>query len=293
MVACYITSSRKDPGCSHDLGFMGLTHASSAVALFLLALVLFPQEALLSLVTGSVAVLALSSLNVVGGAMLNDLDNTTSTAENSLSLLGSLLSAIFRTTSVIVQSSLRSQRDGTEVNPHRGFYHTIPGALLVGGLCYLATTLDLFAVTVPILGTLSSGAFMGILITWMNAHIALTILARGSMKKLKKSGDGLGEVAAAILSLALVVALFSQVPPGVSFRWLGISIAAGMIIHTLGDCFTTAGSPILFPIPVRGKLWWTVRFLKIKAGGVVEQWVFLPAFLLIIIVASVILGLRL
>jgi hypothetical protein len=43
--------------------------------------------------------------------------------------------------------------------------------------------------------------------------------------------------------------------------------------------------PVLFPIPIKGHLWWHVRLLPIKAGGVIENFVFIPFFIIVILIS--------
>lgn len=280
---------RGEEALTGDRGFMGTTHALSGLAFFLTMAWLLPDTVHWFLGSSALIVLVLSCLNLVGGSLAVDLDNTASTAKSSLGILGVVLSGIFRSTSVVVQTMVRSPRDSKEPNPHRGFYHTVPGALLIGGIVFLLTSLP-GGVTLPVVGHLSLGGAFALLFTWLNLHMALAGLARGTMRKIRKGAGGAGELLAFVLSLSIAALLFSNLPAGLNFWWVGASMAMGMVVHSFGDCFTTAGSPILFPLPIKGKLWWTIRFLPIKAGGVVEQYIFMPFFAAVSVVAVVIMA---
>lgn len=272
-----------------DNGFMGITHALSAVTIFLLLMALFSGPFLVLLGTTSAIIIILSCINVTGGAMVPDADNSASTFKSALGIVGDVISIIFRTTSIIIQTTIKTSRDSSDPNPHRGFYHTIPAAVLIGFLIYLLTSSSFLNVTVPIIGKINSGYLFALLFSWLNLHIALAALAKKTMRKIRSNSKTFGEFIAFAFSLTITFILFSQIPENTNFKWVGISVSIGMIIHTLGDCFTTAGSPILFPFPIKGKLWWTVRFLPIKAGGVVENYVFIPFFLLTSIISIVII----
>lgn len=279
MCGCHVASSSEE---GKDLGFMGTTHALSAVAVFLAFVAFSPDSVLGVLGTSSIAVLGLVAINLVGACLSVDLDNTASTSKSALGFVGDIMSAVYRSISVIVQTTVRSKRDSPEPNPHRGFFHTIPAAILMGLLTYGLTQFNTAVPHLPGLGVTTLGGLFAVLIAWGNTHVAFAGLFRKQMKALKRSNDGVGELIAAVMSLGVVYLLFSQLPAGLDYWWLGVSTTVGMIIHTLGDCFTTAGSPVLFPIPKKGKLWYTVRFTKIKAGGVVENFFFIPAFCVII-----------
>lgn len=285
MTSCYRPETEQ---CDH--GFMGLTHSLSAVAFFVAVFVFFPQYAYEILGTTSVAVLILVAINLVGACLSVDLDNTASTSKGALGVIGDIMSVAYRSISVIVQTTIRTGRDDPDPNPHRGFFHTIPAALIMGGLTYWLTSFNNELGTVPGLGKVTLGTAIAILIVWGNTHVALAGLFRKQMRKLKKSNGGAGEIIATLLSLSIVFSLFYALPNDLDFWWLGVSTTVGMIIHTMGDCFTKAGSPVLFPIPRKGKLWYTVRFMKIKAGGVVEKYVFVPFFMLVILAGVMVLA---
>lgn len=284
MSSCYV-NDKLDERQESDHGFMGTTHALSAVAIFLVITAFFPEHVYKALGTNNIWVIVLSIAVTAGASLIPDLDNTASTSKSSLGYLGEGLSFFFRTTSAVIQTFVRTSRDDDEPNPHRGFYHTVPACLLLGFLAFLATGIKTGAVPVPIIGTVTYGTLFAIIITWLNIHMALAGLAKSFMKSMKSKAGIFGELVAFVFSLALTFTIFTQLPTDLDFRWLGVSVAAGNFIHIFGDCFTKAGNPILFPIPYKGKLWWTVRFTKIKAGGVVEKMVFMPFFGIICVIS--------
>lgn len=264
---------------------MGTTHALSAVAIFLAITAFFPEHVYTALGSHNIWIIVMAMAVTAGASLIPDLDNTASTSKSSLGWLGDILSFFFRNTSAVIQTFIRTPRDDSEPNPHRGFYHTVPACVLLGFLAFVATSISSGAVPLPLIGTVTYGTLMAIIIAWLNTHMALAGLAKSFVKSMKSKAGVFGELVAFIFSLIITLTIFTQIPTNLNFWWLGVSVAAGNFIHIFGDCFTKAGNPILFPIPHKGKLWWNVRFTKIKAGGVVEKFVFVPFFGIICVIS--------
>lgn len=54
---------------------------------------------------------------------------------------------------------------------------------------------------------------------------------------------------------------------------VGAAVAAGCLVHTLGDMITVKGCPILWPIKIRGQRWYHIgipRPIRFRAGAQVE-----------------------
>lgn len=286
MNECYL-NSRINERTNCDHGFMGTTHALSAVAIFLIITAFFPNNIYAALGSSSIWIIILTAINTAGSSLTPDLDNTSSTSKSSLGLLGDILSIAFRESSAIIQTTIKTKYDKNEPNPHRGFYHTFLASILIGLFVYLLTSINFFHVTLPYFGKVGSGFIFAIIVTWLNLQMALAGLFNEAIKSIKKSGGIFGELITFAISLFITLSLFVQIKDIKSFWWLGVSITAGMIIHQLGDGFTKAGVPMLFPIPIKGKLWWNIRIMGIgiTAGGVVEKVVFMPIFGILIILS--------
>lgn len=287
---CYVNRCLEN---TSDLAFMGFTHALSAIAVLLAIFAFFPD-----LIPGGVSsigliVSILFVVNASGAALSNDLDNTSSTSKSSLGILGEILSVVFRATSTVIQTTIRTKRDDSSPNPHRGFYHTIPAAALIGFLIYLGTRIP-GSISLPILGTMSYGFLFALLITWLNIHMMLAAVAKKIVNKIKKSAGFFGDFAAFVFSLTIAIYLFTLVPKTslTDFTWLGLAVFVGMVIHILGDSFTTAGVPLFFPIPIKGKLWWNVRVLPIKAGGAVENYIFIPVLIVLCVASAIAMSMK-
>jgi membrane-bound metal-dependent hydrolase YbcI (DUF457 family) len=264
-------------------GFMGMTHALSAVAL--LSVVLAFKEQWITSVAGNASTpyLILLFLVVVGGALMPDLDNTKSSAKSALGFIGSGISWFMRKTAPIIQGLLHTRYDKDTENAHRGFYHTALSAVLFGllGMFLCSNTID-----IPITSSFHiNGLLFAIILAFIGVHIALSTLGKPILKPLKSSAGILGFIIPTVLSAVVIGVLTFQLPTSTDYSKIGLAFGVGWMIHIIGDMFTTQGVPVLFPIPIKGHLWWHVRLLPIKAGGVIENFVFIPFFIIVILIS--------
>ena len=264
-----------------DRGFMGPTHALSGLAV-LLALVAFVPAFSEWAGFTSLAIVALAALVVAGASLLPDLDNSASSAKSAFGLFGDALSFLFIHSSIFMQTVFSTRKDDKTPNPHRGFWHTIPAALLLG-LGTLGLTLIPGKISIPVYGEVSISWLVALIICVLSTHLAFAGLFGKFVKKIKKDAGVVGEFAALGVALVSAAVIFWFIPHEGSFWWLAVAVTVGVIVHILGDFMTTAGVPILFPLSyfIHGKFWWNSRLLPIKAGGIVETAVFIPLFALI------------
>lgn len=258
---------------SDESGFMGLTHALSAVAIAAVVLAFAPSAFKAVFGTEDPWFVTLLCLVMVGGALMPDLDNTSSSAESALGFVGSILSGFMRFTAPIIQGLVHTKYDKDTETAHRGFYHTAVSAVLFGGLT---------AALCSIPGAI--GEAVSLVLAFTGVHIALSTVAK---KVLKIKSGVQGALMATVASLGAVLLLWFMLPDSSDYTSIGIAFGVGWLIHLLGDMCTTQGVPILWPIPIRGKMWWRIRLLPIKAGGVIENMVFIPLFLVVIAVSVV------
>ena len=86
---------------------------------------------------------------------------------------------------------------------------------------------------------------------------------------------------------------YLKLPAKHEFALLGIAVAAGGIVHTLGDMITKAGCPVLFPIPLGRRLWRDIGvpdFMAVKVGGKFEVRFLRPALFLVGTAAAVVIA---
>lgn len=260
---------------------MGVTHAVSGIAVALAVIAFAPGFTTDLLGPMTAALVILITLVMAGAALLPDLDNSASSARSTMGIFGAALSSIFRGSSLALQTLIRTRKDDPTPDPHRGFWHTMPAAALMGLLVWLGTRIP-GELQLPLVGTITWGGVFALAFATLMVHLALTTVAKKYIRPLRKI-PVIGEAASLLLSLIVTVALFAFLPASDSYLWLALSVAVGMAVHDIGDAFTTAGSPILFPLTVftRKRFWWKTRFTSMKAGGAVENYVMLPLFVLL------------
>lgn len=278
----------KNSGFHAESGFMGITHALSALAAALVLIAFFPAYLSDYIHTPWLA-LALV-LTFIGATMLPDADNTDARIISDLGIAGRALSLFFRTTSVFLQTTLRAKRDDPTPNPHRGFWHTTVAAILLGWVVYLISTIP-GSFRLPLLGDMTTGRVIVVFLMAVMTHLAYSSVLKKAFDKIKKSSS-LGEVVAAAVSLSTVLLCLSQASTLEieNLGWLvGRVVALGMTLHIIGDMFTIYGAPAFFPLTAitRKKFWWTTSLLPIHAGGPIEKYVIAPAFVLVILISAV------
>ncbi len=139
---------------------------------------------------------------------------------------------------------------------------------------------------------------LGTGVGWLCAHFGkwavLTVLflmfglaIRGLLSHWAKKR---GWLLTTLLSAAAALAAYSLLPTDRGYPVIGVAIAAGGIIHTLGDIITKAGCPVIWPIPTGRRLWREFGIpdkIAVEVGGGVERRLLLPAFATIAIIAGI------
>lgn len=269
-------------------GFMGPTHAMSAVAFYLL-LFLFAKDFIINLgIKDNLFILFISSLVVAGSALFPDLDNTKSTAMSVLGIVGEGISSLMRSSATVIFYLTRTKYDDETANPHRGFWHTLISSLLLGLLVKI--TLELNS---PVSNTFFQkynfnklGDFFALFWIFITIQLAFSGLLNNFVKKMKNSITNKIILTLIGLFLSFILIYYNN---STNYNWLIIIIMLGYIFHILGDTMTVAGTPLLFPIKFKGKRWFTHRILKIHAGGEFETKFLLPLFTLTTIVCGILI----
>ena len=256
-------ASRKPDG---DRALMGPAHAASGAGISLLLLGLLAYfEVITDSWISSFFAITLIALVFTGAALVPDLDNTTSTVRSTLGLLGSALTTLFRSSSLVLQTVVRTRRDDPSPDPHRGFWHSILGALTLGGIVSLFT---LIPGEFTVAGVVITNAKLAIaIIATIFVRLALAGIAQKEMKKL--TGEHFSELIGLLFAAALTVSCMWFLPEEFDLKLVAAAVAVGAIVHIFGDALTKAGVPIFFPITgfTRGKFWWKTRFAKFSADN--------------------------
>lgn len=257
---------------------MGPTHAMSGAATWLLC----STAGWIPGVTPGVIAPAIAGAAVMSGAaLLPDLDSPGSmslrdgsTAVRAFGAIGETLGHLCVTASKVVRNTVRTTADGPSSTGHRGLTHTLVFAAAVGAG---ATWVTALSNPVTVAGhTFSAGKLAAFVLMWSMLHLGMFGLFEAATKNLRAKYSLL---AVAVVSLVITY-LTVMLLPGQSYPWLGLAVAGGCVVHLIGDAITRAGVPALWPIPIRGKLWYDLALpslLRITAGGAFEKYVLLPA----------------
>jgi membrane-bound metal-dependent hydrolase YbcI (DUF457 family) len=242
---------------------MGPTHAMSGAALWLTG------SAVASLAFGvdqSSAELIVGTIAVSGAALYPDIDCAGKVTENKG---GSTVARSFGVVSLLVAECVerlcywfylltKSKKDKKRKNGHRTFTHTAVHAALVGvGVGLLGAQFGKPAV-IAVLFVLTGLAVRGLLPASVN----------------KK-----GWLVTTAVALAASYGMYRLLPPDRSYWIMGLAMGIGCFIHILGDMITKMGSPLLFPIPIKGRRWNDIGLPKdiaLRAGGKGENKILLP-----------------
>ncbi|GLU48968.1 metal-dependent hydrolase [Nocardiopsis ansamitocini] len=203
-----------------------------------------------------------------GAALLPDLDHPDATATRSQGPVSEAASAVARAASTAVWRATRTHydrgghdRDGA----HRHLTHTVLAAVVAG--------------------LLVAGAGQWLPLLTVLLWFLLSLAVRGLWGCVRARRANWGAV-----SLLAGAATWLLIDAGVSPSLMGLTVAVGMITHSLGDALTKAGAPLLWPVRMRGQRW---RMLgpahRITVGGAPEaaiRWGSLVAAPLLVVLAA-------
>lgn len=243
-------------------GFMGRTHALLSVMLLCICMLIPVNifEETICLLKDNILFFIVGITAVVGGALLPDLDNYQSSAGSTLGFMGSLFTIFMQSTSSMIFTIVHTKHDRHPMTPHRYFWHT-----LVAGVGLLS----LFIFFMPEGEiTIIEGIKKDTLLVFMQNNITLlvfllfifmAILCGSNMIlyrviKLFKLPKYLSYILPAAGLVYVFTLQLSQL------RILGICIGFGYLFHCIEDIFADSGVPILWPIPIHGKMWQRIKF---------------------------------
>lgn len=178
--------------------------------------------------------------SLAGAALLPDIDHPASTATRSAGPVTAVLSRCVRAASSAAWRATRAPgddggyRDGT--GAHRHLTHTLPAAVVCG-----------LAAGVAALHWVGAAVVVWVLLSLAICGAEACTPARGRLDW--------GTRALVSAAGAGVVMALAQPHPAL----LGVLVAAGMVVHVLGDWLTPAGVPLAWPLCHRGRRWWMWR----------------------------------
>lgn len=233
---------------------MGVSHATTGAAAGLWLAAVFPAELATTSWVGQLVFAAVAG----GFALLPDLDHPQSTATRRFGPASMLASAVVRPLSAVVFRLTAMPSERGRAGSHRHLTHTVAAA---AGLGWAVNT--------------AVGAW-GEVAVWVVLFVGLALAVKGIDHLI----PGPPSLAAAGALTALVVVAGGDAAP-----WLGWAVTVGMLVHSVGDSLTSSGAPLLWPVPVRGRVWAPVRppgWARFRTGGPVE-WVVLAGATVVVV----------
>jgi membrane-bound metal-dependent hydrolase YbcI (DUF457 family) len=210
-----------------------------------------------------------------GGALLPDLDLSGKVTRNqggatvarTFGVFSLFIAEVIEKISLGVYTATRLSRDPRRLNGHRTFTHTLPFAGLVGwGTTALCAGYGKWAV-VGIIFVMAGLALRGLFDEW---------------------AERAGWLIVTLCSGLVAVLTAANLPGDRGYPLLGFAVGVGCVVHLLGDIITSAGVPILWPIPTGRRMWRMIGVpngLAVRVGGKTETIVLRTAFTLVALLA--------
>lgn len=207
---------------------------------------------------------AVGAVLATGAALLPDLDHPSSTISRTFGPISQGMSTAINTISGFVYRTTRTRRDSNRGGGHRGLTHTLVFALLAAvGTTAVVQTSQKWAL--PVLMFMFCGlAVRGVMSDWCPKQDALWITG----------------VSAAMTWACVAWTAQSSA----SAAACGVAVGIGCVAHYFGDAITEQGCPMLWPIPLGGKTWFSVappKVMRMRTGGTVEMTVVGPIITLL------------
>lgn len=254
-------------------GFMGKTHALLSVMLLCICMLIpisvFKET--IWLLKDNILFFIVGIIIVVGGALLPDLDNCQSSAGSTLGFMGSIMTIFMQSISSIMWTLIHGRSDRRPMTPHRYFWHT--GIVSVGIIC-------LFWFFIPIEETTIFGGIKeetaavflqnNVAILFLIILIFMAVLCGSDMImyrliKLFKLPKFISYIFPVLVLIYVFTLSYTKL------RVLGICLGLGYLFHCLEDFFADSGVPLLWPIPIKGHMWYKCHFLATcTTGGLVN-----------------------
>jgi membrane-bound metal-dependent hydrolase YbcI (DUF457 family) len=220
--------------------------------------------------------IAVGTAVCAGGALFPDLDMSGRVTRNkggatiarTFGVASLFVAEVIEKLSLGVYHATRLSKDPDRENGHRTLTHTLPFTVLVGwGTTALCTAYGKWAV-LGILFLMIGLALRGLFDEW--AKRAGWVLV-----------TGVSGIAAYFTYLHL--------PGDRGYPMLGFAVGVGCLVHLLGDIITSAGVPILWPIPTGRRMWRMIGLpngIAVKVGGAVEVYLLRGAFMVVSLLSA-------
>jgi membrane-bound metal-dependent hydrolase YbcI (DUF457 family) len=206
-----------------------------------------------------------------GSALLPDLDLSGrvtanrggATVARTFGVFSLFLAEVIEKVSLVVYHATKLRKDPDRTNGHRTLTHTLPFTVLVGW------------------GTTAACARYG---RWAVIGILFFTIGLALRGLFEEWAQRVGWAVVTLVATAAAFGTYVALPPGRGYPMLGFAVGVGCLVHLLGDIVTSAGIPILWPVPVGRRAWRMIGVpdgLAVRVGGTVEVIVLRGAFTIV------------
>lgn len=252
---------------------MGPSHALSGAAVWLTGSWALHQFAGYE---QSPLAIAVGTAVCAGGALFPDLDMSGKVTRNeggatvahTFGVVSLFIAEVMEKVSLGVYTATKLSKDPDRHNGHRTLTHTLPFTVLVGWGTTAACT------------RFGKWAVIGIL------FFMIGLALRGLFDEWAKRA---GWVIVTLVSVAAAYFTFLNLPGDRGYPMLGLAVGVGCFVHLMGDIITSAGIPVLWPIPIGRRMWRMIGIpnkIAVEVGGKVEVFVLRGAFTVISVLAA-------
>jgi membrane-bound metal-dependent hydrolase YbcI (DUF457 family) len=194
-----------------------------------------------------------SIIGCAGFALLPDIDHPKATAAQTFGWPSKFIARLIEKLAAWVYISTRSGRDQVRQGGHRTLTHTLLFAILMGVLTFYLAGNKLALCIILFLG-----------LCWGIRGFFPKTLARTRFKllprKIRKAfPKGSAKLFLYCMAAILPLGMHAGVLALPSALLLALIVLWGSLIHSLGDCLTNSGSPLLYPLPIRRQVWYRFR----------------------------------
>lgn len=220
--------------------------------------------------------IAVGTAVCAGGALFPDLDLSGKVTRNkggatvarTFGVVSLFVAEVMEKISLGVYHATKLSKDPDRENGHRTLTHTLPFTVLVGwGTTALCAAYGKWAV-IGILFFMIGLALRGLFDEW---------------------AERAGWVLVTLVSFAAAYFTFLTLPGDRGYPLLGLAVGVGCFVHIMGDIITSAGVPLLWPIPTGRRMWRMIGIpnsIAVEVGGKVEVIVLRSAFTVVSVLSA-------